>query len=156
MAALTTFRLTDYKFDDTKANPRMPPVGGRPYGGITQGFLSAGGVVKTAKKDGDHVAVAVEKTQVTQMDCVKEHWGNKVIGVDHNGKYVYELICDQEAPVTHDTTYKDFDIAPEYEASLKPGAMFSVLNGAKIYDVVAVWPNKKAKQPSFVLGGAVK
>jgi hypothetical protein len=123
---------------------------------VTTDFMSSGGVVKTVKKDVDHLKISVEKTSMIQIDCVKEHWGNKVVGVDSSGKYVYQLICDQEAPVKHDTTPGDFDIPLEYEKMLKPGAVFSATRGGKLRDVLAVWSDKKAKLPSWVLGGAAK
>lgn len=156
MAAITLYRLTDYKFDDSKAEPRLPPNGGRPWANITTEFMSSGGVVKTVKKDGDHLKVSVEKTSMTQIDCVQEHWGNRVIGIDSNGKYVYQLICDKEAPVVHDTTPGDFEISAEYEKMLKPGVVFSAVRAGKPQQVLAVWADKKAKLPSWVLGGAVK
>ena len=153
MAALTVFRLTDFKFDDTKANPRMPPMGGRPWN-IVLGNFSYGGVVKSAKVAGDKVKLTMEKTKKTQVDCVKEHWGNRVISVDSNGKFIYELICDKEAPVVHDTTVPDFEIPGEYASVVKPGVVISVFSQSG--DVIAVWPNKTAKLPSWVLFGAVK
>lgn len=66
------------------------------------------------------------------------------------------MICDKTAIVTHDTTWTDFHINPDQAKLLKPGAVFSALYLGGVADVIAIWPNKAAKTPSLVLGGAVK
>ncbi|TMQ12808.1 MAG: hypothetical protein E6J90_30010 [Deltaproteobacteria bacterium] len=64
----------------------------------------------------------------------------------------YEEVCDRSEKRTHDNTWKPFNLSAKYAAWLKPGVVFSAIGK----DVIAVWPSANAKQPSIVLGGAVK
>ena len=63
-----------------------------------------------------------------------------------------ERTCDKSGVVTHDTTRAPFAISARYEAVLKPGVVFSATG----QDVLAIWPSKTAKAPSWLLGGALK
>ncbi len=143
----------DLKFDDVNAGKLgYPSWHGRPAERNGGAIMSAGGVVKSVKKGKDHLTVALQKTAMVQEDCVKEHRSNHVSRIRSDGAIEYELICDKTAMVKHDTTWTDFQINLQFEKVLKPGVVFSQVDG----DVVAIWPNKSAKTPSWVLGASIK
>jgi hypothetical protein len=147
----------DLKFDDTKASRLdFPRWGGRPAERSGGAIMSSGGVVKSVKKQKDHLMVALESTSIVQEDCVKEHRTNHVAQVRSDGSVDYELICDKTQMVKHDNTWPDFKANLAYEKVLKPGVMFSALYLDGLADIVATWPNKSAKTPTWVLGGTVK
>jgi hypothetical protein len=146
-----------FTFDDMNAGkmqfPRFAP---RPYGRSGGTIMSSGGVVKSVKPDKSALVVSLEKTTMKQEDCVKEHHSNHLSRIRGDGVIEYEMICDKTAIVTHDTTWTDFKINPAQAKLLKPGVVFSALYYNNLADVIAIWPNKTAKTPSVVLGGAIK
>jgi hypothetical protein len=154
--ALADLMGATFTFDDTNAKGmQFPDFNGRPYGRSGGAIMSAGGVVKSVKKDKTSLVVALEKTTMKQEDCVKEHRSNRMARI-RDGQIEYELICDKWATVTHDTTWTDFHLNLEDEKLLNPGVVFSSVNLDGVGGVVAIWPNKTAKTPSLVLGGTVK
>jgi hypothetical protein len=154
-AALAAIMGQTYKFDDLKAEaPGFPGWGNRPAQRSGGTIMSVGGVVKSVTKKGDKLQVAIEKTSMMQDNCVKEHRSNHLAQIRSDGSLEYEMICDQTKTVKIDTTYGDFTITPRLglEKVLKPGVVFSSIGG----EIIAIWPSKTAKTPSWVLGGAVK
>lgn len=158
-AALAAIMGQTYKFDDLNAkSPGFPGWGGRPASRSGGMIMSAGGVVKSVTKKGDKLVVALEKTSMTQDNCVKEHPSNRLAQIRSDGSLEYEMICDQTKTVKVDTTWSDFKVTPTLglEKALKPGAVFSAVSGKGTSEIIAIWPSKSAKTPSWVLGGAVK
>jgi len=169
-ASMGALMKADFKFDDLNAGKlHFPSFGARPYSFSGGAVSTAGGVVKSVKpgKDGE-IVVALEKTTMKQNDCVKEHNGPHIESILASGTVQYELICDKWAVVEHDTTWTDFKISKDYEKVLKPGVVFTSTytenqraakrekgRGADA-DVLAIWPNKSAPLPSWVLGAKVK
>ncbi len=154
-AALAAIMGQTYKFDDLNAkSPGFPRWGGRPASRSGGTIMSLGGVAKSVTKKGDKLVVAIEKTSITQDNCVKEHRSNRLAQIRSDGSLEYEMICDQTKTVKVDTTWADFTITPTLgvEKVLKPGVLFSAIGG----EIIAIWPSKTAKTPSWVLGGAVK
>jgi hypothetical protein len=154
-AALAAIMGQTYKFDDLKAPaPGFAGWGGRPASRSGGTIMSLGGVVKSVTKKADKLVVAIEKTSIMQDNCVKEHRSNRLSRIRPDGSLEYEMICDQTKTVKVDTTWSDFTITPTLgvEKALKPGVVFSSVNG----EIIAIWPSKGAKTPSWVLGGAVK
>jgi hypothetical protein len=159
-AALTAIMSENWQFDDTRApKPAFPSYSGRPATRSGGTVMSMGGVAKSVKKQGNVLVVALEKTSLTQEECVKEHSSGHIARIRESGSIEYAMICDKTSMKTHDTTMRDFKIAitPAVEKALKPGVMFSAigLSGAS-QEVIAIWPNKSAKTPTWVVGGAVK
>jgi hypothetical protein len=155
--ALAAVMGETFVFDDTNAGKmEFPQFNGRPYSRSGGSIMSSGGVVKSVKPDKTSLTVALEKTTMKQEDCVKEHHSNHVSRIRSDGVIEYEMICDKTAIVTHDTTWTDFHINPDQAKLLKPGVVFSALYLNGLADVIAIWPNKTAKTPSLVLGGAIK
>jgi hypothetical protein len=155
--ALAALLATDFKFDDTNTKGLAVPRPGQrpyPYGQVP---MSVGGTVKSVKLVGDTLDVALEKTAERVEDCVKEHEGH-VVRIREDGSLEREIICDQTAMVTRDTSYvADFKINPTDQKWLKGGVLFSATYAdSSPMDVIAVWPSKGAKLPSIVLGGVVK
>jgi hypothetical protein len=159
-AALIALREMKFKFDDTTMRPLGFPGANGPLSRTGGTIMSDGGVVKSIKTNAkdNTLTVALEKTSVTQQDCVKEHRTNRISEIRSDGSIAYEVICDQSKAVTHDTTLNDFTIAdsPALDKVLKPGVVFSALHWQSAAEVIAIWPNKTAKTPSWVLGGTVK
>jgi hypothetical protein len=108
--------------------------------------------VRSVKRSGATVTVEVDKTLVTQQDCLASHSTGRVSRVRDNGSVEYERVCDRSGTVVHDHTWTPFELSAKYAAWLKPGVVFSAVDG----DVIAIWPSKTAKAPSIVLGGEVK
>ncbi len=169
-ASMAALMKADFKFDDLDAGKlHFPSFGARPYVFSGGAVSTAGGVVKSVKpgKDGE-IIVALQKTTMKQNDCVKEHHGSHVESITSSGSVQYELICDKWAVVTHDTTWTDFKISKDYAKELKPGVVFTSTDSqnqratkrdkdrGKGADVLAIWPNKSAALPSWVLGARVK
>lgn len=150
-----------FKFDDTSAGKlAFPQFNERPYmrsGGKPD---SAGGTVKSVKKDKDVLVVSLEKTFVNGEICSKSHRGRAdriVIETATSARVEYESICDKWEPHKFDTTWSDFKIDPKFEKLLKPGVVFSsTYGGGEKADVIAIWPSKTAKTPSWVLGATLK
>jgi hypothetical protein len=148
------------KFDDTTMQPLGFPNVTGPLSRTGGTIMSDGGIVKSIKKNAkdNTLTVGIEKTSVTPQDCVKEHRTNRISEIRSDGQISYEVICDQSKAVTHDTTWSDFTIvdSPALDKVLKPGVVFSALRAQGAEEIIAIWPNKTAKTPSWVLGGAVK
>jgi hypothetical protein len=153
-AALARIKTANIAFDKLGAKLSYPSP--RPYGkDYPDGKLavdSVGGVVKSTKREGDAVVPELEKTLVKQEDCIKSHTTGRIESVRDNGAVVYQRVCDQSGTVVHDHTWLGVSLSARYAAWLKRGVMFSSVGK----DVIAIWPNKNAKAPSMVLGGAVK
>ena len=156
-AALGAVMGETFKFDDTEAKKlQYPKFGNRPYQRSGGSIRSAGGVVKSVKPEGDALAVSLEKTSVTQEDCIQSHRTHRITRIKPDGNLEYESICDKTAMVKHDTTWSNFKVNPAHARWLKPGLQFSSVMGDKFGDVVAIWPSKTAKTPSMVLGAALR
>lgn len=154
--ALTAIMSTPFKFDDmSKTALHYPSLDDRPYHGDTQAG-SAGGVVKSIKVAGDQAIVALQQTSQQQEDCVKEHHTGRVTRVRGDGTLEYEVVCDQWAAVTHDTTWADFQLDAAAARSLRPGMVFTATFGSDHAGVIATWPSRTAKLPNAVLGGKVR
>lgn len=155
-AALARARATKITYDSMNAKLSFPRP--RPYGDtymdpqVPFRSDSAGGVVKSVKRNGDTLSVTLEKTTEKRVECVKEHATGRVERIRENGTVVYERVCDKSGTVTHDTTWTPFEVSAQYAAVLKPGVMFSATGK----DILAIWPNKSAKAPSWLLGGALR
>lgn len=149
-AAASALLETAFKFDDPRTSVGFR-YGERPYLGMIDRTRSAGGVVKSVRKTDKGIVVALVKTQIVQDECVASHDTGRITGI-RDGKVEYQRVCDKTASVTHDTTWDDFELDARYASVLKPGVMFSAAGT----DVIAVWPSKTAKTPSWVLGGTVK
>jgi hypothetical protein len=152
--AASKIRGTKLVYDsmDSKLDYAVPHGPGHYYLEGTGGSASSGGVVKGLTKKGEDMEVQLEKTLVQQQDCVKSHKTGRISRIRDSGSVEYESICDKSAMVTHDHTWSNYLVLAKYAPVLKSGVMFS--SAGK--DVIAVWPSKSAKQPSLVLGGAVK
>jgi hypothetical protein len=156
-AALGAVMGESFTFDDTNARKlEYPRFDSRPYRRSGGTIRSAGGVVKSVKPEGDALAVALEKTSVTQEDCVQSHHTHRISRIRPDGVIEYESICDKAALVKHDTTWSNFKVNPASAHWLKPGLQFSAVMGDKYGDVIATWPSKTAKTPSMVLGATLK
>jgi hypothetical protein len=145
-----------FKFDDMNAKLSVPKFDARPYSRSGGSVSSAGGVVKSTKKDKESLVVALEKTVRKQEDCVKEHYSNRINAIRPDGTLSYEIICDKWEIVAHDSTWTDFKVNPNQEKILKKGLVFSAVRGEPNHEVVAMWPSKDAKLPNWVLGATVK
>ena len=150
-AAASALLAADFKFDDPKTNLVIDSGGHRPYRDFIDATRSAGGVVKAIHKNGDTITVEIQKTKIVQEECVAEHDSNRIAEIS-DGKVHYQRICDKTAMVTHDTTWNDFTLDARYAGTLKPGVLFSAAGR----DLIAVWPSKTAKSPTWVLGAAIK
>lgn len=153
-AALAKARAAKITYDNVEAQLSFPQV--RPFGGqyLDGEFFgdSAGGEIKSVKRAGETLRVELVKSLVTSTECVKEHYTKKVERIRDDGVVVYALACDKTGVVTHDTSWAPFELDPQYAAVLKPGQVFS----ASGKHVIAIWPNAKAKEPSWVLGASLK
>jgi hypothetical protein len=149
-------RMADSNIQLDKMNARITWPGMRhPY--ASGAYLSsAGAVIKSIKKDGDHLKVESAPLMVTTEDCVQEHKSNKIERVHDDGRVDYELICDKTAKRQHNDAWGDFGISAAYEKVLKPGMMFSCTYGEKSSDVIAIWANGNATAPMWLLGGKLK
>src|SRR5262249_44238827 len=107
------------------------------------------------RADADHLVVALEKTTMKLVDCVKEHRG-RAVRIRPDGSLEYELICDGTAVVTRDTTWSDFRIRTADQKWLKPGVVFSTTSRGQFGEVIAIWPDRNAIAPSMVLGAKMK
>ena len=161
-AAFSALLQQKFELDDTKLKePPLPRIGPRPFDSSGGEIMSAGGVVKGVKpgtdKDKGKMIVNLAKTTRKQEDCVKEHTTNRIVGIRDSGSVEYERICDKTAIVTHDTTWQDFAVTVESAKVLKSGLVFSSTYGAQLDgEVIALWPTKDAKLPSWVLGAKLK
>jgi hypothetical protein len=151
LARIKTAKLTYDKVGATLSFPASRPYG-KDYPDGKLAVQSAGGVLKSIKRDGDTLVPELEKTLVKQEDCLKSHSTGRIERVRENGTVVYERVCDRSGTVVHDHTWTGIALAAKYAPWLKPGVVFSAVDN----DVIAVWPNKSAKLPSMVLGGTVK
>jgi len=153
-AAASKIRATKLTYDSMEAKLKYlaPAPYGRNYMDGESRPSSAGGGVKGLTKKDDEVEVQLEKTLVQQRDCLKSHSTGRVARIRDSGSVEYESVCDKSGVVTHDHTWFNFRVLAKYAPLLKPGVMFSAAGK----DVIAIWPNKNAKAPSLVLGGAVK
>ena len=157
-AAINAMINEKFEFDDVNARrlQHPDPSDGVPYRRTGGTPSSAGGVVASVKPGKEHLTVALQKTKVKRMECVKSHRTNRVTRINSDGSLDYETICDKSAMVEHDTTWADFKINPEHASLLKKGVVFSGYYGDKYHDVIAIWPNAKATAPSMVLGAKLK
>jgi len=158
-AALGRLRDEKIELDNVKAVLDFPKP--QPYGDgypkpVTQ-LASHGGVVRSVKRAGKLLTVEREKEMVEQEECLKSHYTGRVSRVRDNGSVEYERVCDKSGKVSYNQASTPLTVYPQFEALLKPGVLISITVPSGIEgDVIAVWPNKKAKLPSIVLGGSVK
>ena len=132
------------------------PVVRHPYESFAT-LDSIGAVVKSVKRDGDHLIVTPAPLMVATEDCVQEHASKQIARIHDDGKVEYDAICDKWSTRKHDMAWPPLNVRVEYEKAMKPGQMISVVNADNgAYDVIAIWPTANAKQPSWVLGGALK
>ena len=149
-AALTAITKEKVVLDDMDAQITYPRTG-QPFE-TAYAKSSFGGVVKSVKDAEDGILVALEELLVKREECVKSHYTKKVTRVNSDGSLSYELICDQMGIVTYDDTPSDSKIDKIYKPLLKKGVQYSAVG----YAVLAVWKDKNAKLPSYVLGAEVK
>jgi hypothetical protein len=158
-AALDAIMGTTFTFDDTtKKGLRYPSFWARPYRLDDPSGVGEAGVIATVKPGKDGVVVTFEKKKRMEADCIKEHQGRPV-RIRDSGSIEYEIICDKTAMVAHEaSTMSDTIIDPAYAKWLKPGVMiaFTGRNSNGASDVIALWPSKSAKAPSWLLGATVK
>ncbi|MFT3698557.1 MAG: hypothetical protein QM831_35760 [Kofleriaceae bacterium] len=119
---------------------------------------SAGAVIKSVKKDGDHLVVESQPIMVEFEDCVSEHTGPHIDRITDSGQVYYERICDKTAMKKHDMKWAPFKIDLKYEKVLKPGELFSATYGGNQVpaDIIAVWASPNAAAPKWLLGGTLK
>lgn len=161
-AAFTAIYRERFELDDTQlAEVPKPKMGSRPF--RTQGLSSFGGVLQSFKPAGGEqkglVTANLEKTYRMQEECVKERPTRRISQILSDGTIRYETICEQWKTVKRDYTWAPFTVTEETSKSVKKGNMFSAVTGtssSKAADVIAVWPNKNAKQPSILLGAPIK
>jgi hypothetical protein len=155
-AALARAKAAKITYDSMNAKLSFPRT--RPYSDtymdpqVPFRSDSAGGIVKSVKRNGDTLSVTLEKTTEKHYECIKEHSTGRVARIRDNGSVEYERVCDKSGTVTHDTTWQPFTLSAQYASLLKPGIVFSAAGK----DVIAVWSNKNAKAPSWLLGGALR
>jgi hypothetical protein len=154
-AAIGKIASAKITYDNLKA--KLTLVSAKPYGDRypdgTFSAASAGGVVKSVKREGDKLTVTVENTATkVANECIKSHRTNRVSSIRPDGSVVYEQHCDKSGTVVHDNTWAPFKVRAKFAPWLTPGVLFS----ASDEDVIAVWPNKTAKNPSIVLGAKLR
>nr|HEX4316487.1 hypothetical protein [Kofleriaceae bacterium] len=150
-AGLTAAQRVKLQFDDTrKQAPALVGYFMRPYAGYNELSTSRGGTVSSAKLAGDKVTVVPDKQYETQIQCVKEHYSNRIASIV-NGNVYYEIVCDQTAPVKEDVTPDTFTVEAQFAKVLTPGVAYS-MDGDQIF---AVKP-KTGDLPTWVLFGNVK
>ena len=155
-------RLYGEKFVLDDMNERIDwPGNATPLWGRSGGTLgSAGGVVASTKVDGDLVIVKLAPYMVKRDECTKSHKTNRISQVLINGDVVYETICESSKTVSENEQWADFKINKKYAALLKPGVKFSAVspngNDKLGMDVIAMWPNKAAETPTWLLGAVIK
>jgi hypothetical protein len=157
-AAIGAMLNEKIEYDDVNARPMQKPDPWQevPYRRSGGSPSSAGGVVAKVTPGKEFLTVALQKTKIKTLDCVKSHRTNRVSRINSDGSLDYEAICDKTAMVEHDTTWSDFKINPAHNALLKKGVVFSAYYRDKFADIIAVWPSAKATAPSMVLGAKVK
>lgn len=148
-AALDAMTHEKVVLDDMSATITYPKTSVPFRGGKID---TAGGVVKSVKEDGDLLLVSLEKLMVKREECVQSHYTKKIVRINSDGSISYELICDKYGTVTYDDTPADFRIDKRFKPLLEKGVQFSAAGS----DVLAIWPSKDAKAPSYVLGTEVK
>ncbi len=143
--------------DDLNARLEWPETS-RPYRRVGGSMGSAGGVVASTKIDGDFVIVTLERLIVKRNECVESHRTNRISRILADGTIEYELVCDKMGIVSHDRTWADFKIRKAFAPLLEPGVKFSSVLGKDDLgtDVIALWPNKAAETPSWLVGARVK
>jgi hypothetical protein len=153
-AALGAIKGAKIVYDKMNARLRYPEP--RPYGRAypdgNVAVSSAGGVVKSIKRDGELLTVDLEKTLVKHEECLASHSTGRIERVRDDGTVIYHRVCDRSGTVVRDHTWTDYKVSTRYASWLKPGVQFSSVD----HDVIAIWPSKTAKAPSMVLGGLVK
>ena len=156
-AAIGALMGESFTFDDTRAGKLdFPKFDERPYARRGGEIRSETGVVKSIKVSGDKATISEEKTIVKSLDCVKWHNTNRIQAIRDSGEVVYESLCDKTEMRSHDMTPHDYPVSAETSKMVKPGMVISYTPNGDGRDVIAVWPSKTAKNPSYVLGGAVK
>lgn len=161
-AAASALLNEKFTFDDVKARPISVDKGDddTPYYRSGGGLSSAGGSVDGTTVKGDVVSIKLGKTSMKQEQCLKSRFGKRVSRIRDDGSLEYELICDKWGVVTVDTTWggEGFKVAKEWLPILKKGVVFSAYSaqGSDADDVLAIWPNKNASQPSMILGFKLK
>jgi hypothetical protein len=144
--------------DDLNARLEWPETS-RPYRRSGGSMGSAGGVVASTKMDGDFVVVTLERLIVKTRECVESHRTNRISRILPDGAIEYETVCDKMGTVSRDKTWADFRIRKAYAPLLKPGVKFSSVlakNQELGTDVIALWPNRNADSPSWLVGARVK
>ncbi|MGE5185755.1 MAG: hypothetical protein ACM31C_27020 [Acidobacteriota bacterium] len=156
-AAIGAISNTQLKFDDTTTKPLdFPNLENRPYRRVGGNSGSAGGVVKSTKLAGDKLEVNLEKTTRTVDVCTKEHRGNTARIYWGSGRVEWDMICDASKPMQIENTWLNFTVNKKWQKLLRPGTVFSANYGADDTDVLAIWPSKTAKLPSWVLGAKLR
>jgi hypothetical protein len=156
-AALTRISSENIELDDKNAHVSYPGFDSRPYRANIHSDLSVGGAIASTKVEGDIVTVTLEPMMVTYDDCVVSHTTNKISNIRNDGRVEYQSVCDRSAMVAHDEAWGPFAVKKMYAPLLKKGVVFSLVtadNGDA--EIVAIWPNKKAKVPNWIVGGKVK
>ncbi|MCE9576056.1 MAG: hypothetical protein K8W52_23090 [Deltaproteobacteria bacterium] len=155
---LSRLLLEKFQLDDV--NERLLwPDSDRNWSRSGGSNMSSGGVVAKVTIEGDIATVQLERLLVKTEECTQRHSTNRLARIRADGTLEYEQICDKTEMVTHDEQWADFKINKAYAPLLKKGVKFSAVNSddpKRGMDVVAIWPNKSAVTPSWLLGAAVK
>jgi hypothetical protein len=161
-AALTRLYGEKFVLDERDAKVTWPATTATPLWSGSREVQSAGGVVASAKLDGDLLIVKLTKLMVKHEECARSHKTGRISEVLINGAIVYETICDQAKTVTEDEQWDDFKVDKKYAPLLKPGVRFSAVSPSGDgtrglgMDVIAIWPAKAAEAPSWLLGAVIK
>jgi hypothetical protein len=154
-AAFGKLRATPVTYDSVNAKLRFPEL--QPYSThytppVAWDGAGTGGVIKAIKPSGDVLKIDLERTTESFKDCLKSHKTGRISKLESDGRVRYEEICDKAGTVTRDNTWTGLEVLAKYAKQLKPGVRYTAIGK----DVLAVWPSKTAKVPSFVLGAPVK
>ncbi len=129
---------------------RRPEVNDRGTSG------SAGGVVAKTTIEGDLVIVELERYIVKREECIESHATKRISRILPDGEIEYEQVCDKMGVVEHDQTWDDFKIKKQYAPLLKKGVKFSAVIAKGGSEIIALWPNKKTENPTWLLGAVIK
>lgn len=147
------------QLDDVDARIAWPSTD-RIYDAPSGAITSRGGVIASAKLDGDTVLVKFEKLLIKRTECVESHATSKIYKLHPDGRVEYEQVCDKMGTVTHNDQWMDFSVNKKYLPLLKPGVRISVVdapNNARTGDeVIATWANKTVETPNWLLGATLK
>lgn len=128
----------------------------KPYFRSGAAPMSSGGVVQKVAKQGDVLTVTGAPLIVKREECVASHQSNKIDHLRGDGAIQYQRDCDRSAVVAHNDQWLPFTLPARYEKLLKPGVLISIVGDGHESDLIAVWPNAKAKHPSWFVGGELR